>query len=110
VAALGETAWPDSGSVCFGMTSDATTPSRPRRRAFVNRETRISPERARRQGLITHLAFVLLGHEEAIRFLNTHNASMGARPLDLAIGDPTGYAIVENAVRLLARPATGGRH
>ena len=75
----------------------------------MNREARISPEQTRRQGLITHLAFVLLGHEEAIRFLNTHNASMGARPLDLAISDPAGYSIVENAVTLLARPTTGGR-
>ncbi|ANI79912.1 MULTISPECIES: hypothetical protein [Sphingobium] len=91
------------------MTEDAITPARPRRRAFVNRETRISPDQARRQGLITHLAFVLLGHEEAIRFLNTHNTSLGARPLDLAIGDPTGYSVVEDAVKLLARPATGGR-
>jgi len=91
------------------MTSDATPPSSPRRRAFVNREARISPDQARRQGLITHLAFVLLGHEEAIRFLNTHNSSMGARPLDLAIADAAGYSTVENAVRLLACPATGGR-
>jgi hypothetical protein len=91
------------------MTADATTPARPRRRAFVNREARISPDRARRQGLITHLAFNLLGHEEAIRFLNTHNASLGARPLDLAMTDPAGYSTVENAVKLLARPAAGGR-
>lgn len=91
------------------MTSDETTPVRPRRRAFANRETRISPDQARRQGLITHLAFVLLGHEQAIRFLNTHNASLGARPLDLAIADAAGYSTVENAVKLLARPAAGGR-
>jgi hypothetical protein len=50
-----------------------------------------------------------LGHEEAIRFLNTHNASLGARPLDLAMVDPAGYSMVENAVKLLARPASGGR-
>ena len=91
------------------MTADATTPARPRRRAFVSRESRISPDQARRQGLITHFAFVLLGQEEAIRFLNTHNASLGARPLDLAIADPAGYSRVENAVQLLARPAAGGR-
>jgi uncharacterized protein (DUF2384 family) len=91
------------------MTRDATAPARPRRRAFVSRETKVSPEQARRQGLITHLAFVLLGQKEAIRFLNTHNVSLGARPLDLAIADPTGYSTVENAVKLLAQPPAGGR-
>jgi hypothetical protein len=75
---------------------------------FTNRETRISPDQAKRQGLITHLAFVLLGQSAAIEFLNTHNASLGARPLDLAIADPAGYSTVENAVKLLARPAVGG--
>lgn len=89
------------------MTEEATAPPRPQRRAFFNREMKISPDQARRQGLITHLAFVLLGQEEAIRFLNTHNASLGARPLDLAIADATGYSTVENAVQLLARPAAG---
>jgi len=90
------------------MTEETTAPVRPRRRAFVNREMKISPEQARRQGLITHLAFVLLGQEQAIRFLNTHNVSLGARPLDLAIADPTGYSTVENAVKLLAQPPAGG--
>ncbi|PJG45877.1 hypothetical protein CAF53_16635 [Sphingobium sp. LB126] len=91
------------------MTVDAITPARPRRRAFISRDPRISADQARRQGLITHLAFVLLGQEEAIRFLNIHNASLGARPLDLAIADPEGYSRVENAVQLLARPAAGRR-
>ncbi|AMK20090.1 MULTISPECIES: hypothetical protein [Sphingobium] len=88
---------------------NAPSPS-PRRRAFTNRhvELRISPDQARRQGLITHLAFVLMGHTEAIRFLNTHNDSLGARPLDLAIADSVGYATVESAIKLLSRPAAGG--
>lgn len=59
--------------------------------------------------MITHLAFVLLGHKEAIGFLNTHNSSLGGRPLDLAMADPAGYSLVENAVRLIARPTAGGR-
>lgn len=90
------------------MTLDTSGTARPRRRMFANREARLSPEQAKRQGLITHLAFVLLGQKAAIEFLNTYNASLEARPLDLAIADADGYSTVENAVKLLARPASGG--
>ena len=92
------------------MSADAGLAPRPRRRTFTrhNPETRLSPECAERQWLVTHLALALLdGHDKAIAFLNTHNVSLGARPLDLAIKDAAGYSAVERAMRQLANPAVG---
>lgn len=60
---------------------------------------RLAPASARRQGDITTLAFVLLGREPAIAFLNADNAALGARPLDLAIASDAGCAEVEAELR-----------
>ena len=60
---------------------------------------RLSPECARRQGNISRLAFVLLGRESAITFLNDENAELGARPIDLAIASEAGCASVEQQLR-----------
>ena len=57
--------------------------------------TPIPPEQAVRQGEITRLAFLLLGRERAIAFLNTDHAELGGRPLDLATASNEGRAIVE---------------
>lgn len=89
---------------------NASPAPRPRQRIFNSRyrQVRLSPERAERQGLIAHLAFGLLGgRDETISFLNTHNVSLGARPLDLAMVDAAGYAAVEGAIRQLAREPIG---
>lgn len=59
------------------------------------RAERLAPEGARRQGDITRLAFLLLGRDEAIAFLNGENLALGARPLDLAIASSEGCAAVE---------------
>ena len=67
---------------------------------------RLAPANARRQGDITRLAFVLLGREAAIEFLNSDNAELGGRPLDLAIASESGCAVVEAELgRLTCRPA-----
>ena len=67
---------------------------------------RLAPANARRQGDITRLAFVLLGREAAIEFLNSENAELGGRPLDLAIASESGCAVVEAELgRLTCRPA-----
>lgn len=60
---------------------------------------RLAPASARRQGDITSLAFVLLGRDPAIAFLNGENAALGARPLDLAIASESGCARVEAELR-----------
>jgi uncharacterized protein (DUF2384 family) len=56
---------------------------------------RLPPEDAKRQGEITRLAFLLLGREAAIDFLNTAHAGLGGRPLDLAIASDAGRNSVE---------------
>jgi len=59
---------------------------------------RLEPDKARRQGEITRLAFHLLGRDRAIDFLNSDNAELGARPLDLAMKSAAGSAKVEAAL------------
>jgi uncharacterized protein (DUF2384 family) len=55
----------------------------------------LDPAHARRQGEITRLAFLVLGREEAIAFLNTSHAGLGGRPLDLATASDAGRNRVE---------------
>jgi uncharacterized protein (DUF2384 family) len=56
---------------------------------------RLAPDCAKRQGDITRLAFLLLGREAAIAFLNTEHAELGGRPLDLATASDAGRNAVE---------------
>jgi hypothetical protein len=58
-------------------------------------QPRLSPGEAQRQGEISRLAFLLLGRERAIAFLNADNSALGGRPLDLAISSDEGCAGVE---------------
>jgi uncharacterized protein (DUF2384 family) len=55
----------------------------------------ISPEQAARQGEISRLAFLVLGREQAIAFLNSEHEGLGGRPLDLATASEEGRASVE---------------
>ena len=55
----------------------------------------IPRDQAARQGEITRLAFLLLGREEAIAFLNTDHPVLGGRPLALATASAEGHASVE---------------
>jgi uncharacterized protein (DUF2384 family) len=55
----------------------------------------MSPEQAARQGEITHLAFLLLGREQAIQFLNSEHPRLGERPLALATASNAGRESVE---------------
>jgi len=66
----------------------------------------IPPEQAARQGEITSLAFLLLGREQAIDFLNREHPGLGARPLALATASDAGRDGVEaELVRMKFRPA-----
>jgi uncharacterized protein (DUF2384 family) len=56
---------------------------------------RLPPDEAKRQGDITQLAFLLLGRDAAIAFLNTDHAELGGRPLDLATTSDEGRNSVE---------------
>jgi len=76
--------------------SDAATSASPashwRRRP---RGNPLEADQAVRQGEITRLAFLVLGKEGAIAFLNTDHPSLGGRPLALAIASPEGRDGVE---------------
>ena len=63
---------------------------------------RLPPADARRQGEITQLAFLLLGREAAIAFLNPAHAGLGGRPLDLAIASDEGRNSVEAEIGRIA--------
>ncbi|MBX9896798.1 MAG: DUF2384 domain-containing protein [Qipengyuania sp.] len=70
------------------------------------RTTPLSREQARRQGSITNLAFLLLGKEEAIAFLNTANARLGARPIAQATESDAGQALVKDELLRLVQCRT----
>jgi len=73
-----------------------------------SRAPRLEPDKARRQGEITQLALLLLGRDRAIDFLNSDNAELGSRPLDLATESAVGCASVEAALgRMTLHPSTG---
>lgn len=62
-------------------------------------ESRLSQDAAARQGRVTHLAWTLLGgRDNAVAFLNTHDSTLGGRPLDLAVASEAGCAAVEQAI------------
>ena len=68
----------------------------------------IPRDEAARQGAISQLAFLLLGREEAIAFLNTPHLGLGARPLALATASAAGRAEVEAELsRMTCRGADG---
>lgn len=62
----------------------------------------IPRENAARQGAITTLAFLVLGRETAIEFLNSTHPGLGGRPLDVATASDAGRASVEAEIGRLA--------
>lgn len=73
--------------------SDASPSAHWKRRA--PRAAPIPREEAARQGAITQLAFLTLGREAAIAFLNTVHDGLGGRPLALATASAAGRDEVE---------------
>ena len=58
--------------------------------------TRMPAPQGRRQGDIVALAFTALGgRDAAMDFLNSHNASLDARPLDVASESDAGFERVK---------------
>lgn len=83
-------------------TSEADAPKRGPMRFRRSNAPRLEPDSARRQGEIARIAFHRLGREDAIDFLNSDNAELGARPLDLATASADGFATVEAALDRLS--------
>lgn len=66
---------------------------------------RLTPAASRRQGETTRMAMLLLGREAAIEFMNTHDESLGGRPIDLAIASDEGRSRVELALSDRCNPS-----
>ena len=67
----------------------------------------LSADASRRQGEVTHLAFVALGgRDAAVEFLNLPDPTLGGRPIDIAIASAEGAARVTQAIRRLAGEGT----
>lgn len=65
--------------------------------------TRMPADQAKRQGKIVTLAFTELGgRDAALDFLNSHNETLDARPLDVASESDSGF---DRVAALLATPA-----
>lgn len=94
-----ETANATSGPVPTTTTEPAREPSPGSVRAEWRRRrpkaVPIPRDQAARQGAISQLAFLLLGREAAIAFLNTVHDGLGGRPLALATASAAGRAEVE---------------
>jgi uncharacterized protein (DUF2384 family) len=92
--------------------SAADEAAAPRRKMYFRKANvpRLAPADAKRQGEITQLAFLLLGRDAAIAFLNTAHAGLGGRPLDLATASDAGRNSVEAEIgRLVYVPAEAAR-
>jgi uncharacterized protein (DUF2384 family) len=61
-------------------------------------------EQAVRQGEISRLAFLSLGRERAIAFLNGDHETLGGRPLDLATDSEEGATAVVAELERMAKP------
>ncbi|MDR6709272.1 uncharacterized protein (DUF2384 family) [Novosphingobium sp. 1748] len=75
-------------------------------RRFVHRPKQASPLTSQyldRQSMIANLAYMHLGgSKQAISFLNQHNFTLGAKPLDLAGDSNEGYvAVCSEILRLV---------
>jgi len=83
--------------------SDSTAPdaeAAPRTRLFRKRfdMPRLSPEAQQRQGQVSTEAFLALGRDEALRFLNTPDTALGGRPLAVATDSAEGLVKVRQAI------------
>lgn len=90
--------------------SDAPAPAP--RNSYWNRKPKAAPlpaDHAKRQGEITRLAFVVLGREPALAFLNAANDELGGRPLDLATASAEGLARVEEHLSRMAYRQAGAQ-
>lgn len=92
------------------MSAEAREASPGSVRAEWRRRPRANPiprDEAARQGAISQLAFLLLGREAAIGFLNTAHAGLGGRPLALATASAAGRAAVEAELARMAYRGPG---
>jgi hypothetical protein len=81
--------------------SEPPVSDKPTRFAFRggSRKESLPPDKARRQGDITSLAFLHLGGRDgAMAFLNNVDAELEGRPLDIAIASKEGCEMVRQMI------------
>jgi hypothetical protein len=92
----------EKSKMAAGQDPDDIPPA-PRMMRFRRSGAGLSADAARRQGEVTHLAFLALGgRDAAVEFLNLPDSTLGGRPLDIAIASAEGAAKVTQAIRRLA--------
>jgi hypothetical protein len=67
----------------------------------------IPRDQAIRQGSIARLAFILLGRDAAINFLNTESPDLGGCPLAIATASAAGEATVRTKLQELSAVSVG---
>ena len=73
----------------------AQSPAKPKFRKFTPNAPRLSQEQAARQGTVAARAWsAFKDRDRVLAFLNTDDATLGGRPLDLAIASDEGLAAV----------------
>jgi hypothetical protein len=73
---------------------------------FRRTANKLPADSARRQGEVTHLAFLRLGgRDAAVAFLNAPDDALGGRPIDIASARAEGAAAVIAAIEERAGPA-----
>jgi hypothetical protein len=95
---------PDTASEATTAPSAASPANHWKRRP---RAPALPREQAVRQGEISRLAFLSLGRERAIAFLNGDHDTLGGRPLDLATDSDEGAAAVAAELERMAKSANG---
>lgn len=83
----------------------ANTETGPRAKLFRKRfdMPRLLPEAQERQGRISTEAFLALGRDEALRFLNTPDAALGGRPLEIATASAGGLTRIRQAIDVMVK-------
>jgi uncharacterized protein (DUF2384 family) len=95
---------PDTGSEATDAPSAASPANHWKRRP---RAPALPREQAVRQGEISRLAFLSLGRERAIAFLNGNHDTLGGRPLDLATDSDEGATAVAAELERIAKGVNG---
>lgn len=90
----------DGTDATAGKTVRAASPDSEWRRRRL--KTRIDKDVAQRQGSLSTIAFLTLGKEGALAFLNTDNREVGGKPIEIGSNSAEGAARVREVLRGMA--------
>lgn len=87
-------------------TAPAPPPAKPKFRRFTPNAPRLSQAEAARQGAVAARAWsAFRDRDRVVAFLNSADATLGGRPLDLAIASDAGLATVTAMLAQIETPA-----